>query len=52
MTRVAIIGNAGGGKSPLARRPVKSGEVTTYRAADRVQWLPKPASVRAVCWTW
>lgn len=49
MTRVAVIGNAGGGKSTLARQLARS-KGLAYHAVDRVQWLPgwRPASASAV----
>ena len=39
MTRVAILGNAGGGKSTLARRLAEAQRLP-YHAIDRLQWLP------------
>jgi adenylate kinase family enzyme len=39
MTRVAIIGNAGGGKSTLARK-LAVAQRLPYHAIDRLQWLP------------
>jgi len=40
MTRVAIIGNAGGGKSTLARRLGARLALPVYQV-DRLQWLPR-----------
>ena len=46
MTRVAIIGNAGGGKSTLSRKLSQARRLPLY-AIDRIQWkpgwLPAPA---------
>ena len=39
MTRVAVIGNAGGGKSTLCRE-VSSLLGLPYHAIDKIQWLP------------
>ncbi|MEX2200312.1 MAG: hypothetical protein WD711_02865 [Dongiaceae bacterium] len=39
MTRVAILGNAGGGKSTLARKLAVAQQLP-YHAIDRLQWLP------------
>ncbi|MEX0807877.1 MAG: hypothetical protein WD044_04030 [Dongiaceae bacterium] len=39
MTRVAIIGNAGGGKSTLARK-LGAARGLPYHAIDRIQWRP------------
>ncbi len=40
MSRVAIIGNAGGGKSTLAKKLSKSKGLPLY-PVDKVQWKPK-----------
>lgn len=47
MTRVAIIGNAGGGKSTLARR-LGAARGLPYHALDLIQWKPgwQPVSQR------
>jgi adenylate kinase family enzyme len=39
MTRVAILGNAGGGKSTLARKLAAAQQLPCH-AIDRLQWLP------------
>ena len=39
MTRVAIIGNAGGGKSTLSRQ-LSQARALPYYAIDKIQWLP------------
>lgn len=39
MTRVAVIGNAGGGKSTLSRALSRARSLP-YIAVDRMQWLP------------
>jgi adenylate kinase family enzyme len=39
MTRVAILGNAGGGKSTLGRK-LGAARGLPYHAIDRLQWLP------------
>ena len=39
MTRVAIVGNAGGGKSTLGRRLAAKHDLPLY-SVDQIQWLP------------
>lgn len=39
MTRVAVIGNAGGGKSTLCRE-ISHALQLPYHAIDKIQWLP------------
>lgn len=44
MKRIAVIGNAGGGKSTLCRKLSKAKNIPLY-PIDRIQWKPgwKPA---------
>jgi adenylate kinase family enzyme len=45
MTRVAVIGNAGGGKSTMCRKLSKALDIEWF-PIDRIQWKPRwtPAS--------